>query len=333
LWLHPDSEIVLSLMVNGQTSSMQVLEAFRIAVTPYLPPPVILAIRKVDELFGTEASMMIFFTLITVMLLNIILSRSSTRKAVEDEQVMGLTQINKKSVSGTCLICGPSGGGKTALFHTLCAKDDKNRKDFDIHCSGSREIHHLVVTSMKASEGLVDFDSSKKSIRLIDFPGHNSLLTSLPSAALQHSNCVLLVLDSSKSISEAANVLYLLLTDQHTVKSWKNYEKKLPIMVVCNKTDLPVAKNYKRIKLQLRSELERLRKVRSSAVTGMDSGKVQDIIPLGDPGKNLDLDTCNGLPCTLSFVSISCIKKSDGQEGLNDVREFIRIKSTSNGLR
>eukprot|EP00586_Coscinodiscus_wailesii_P019079 CAMPEP_0172517842 /NCGR_PEP_ID=MMETSP1066-20121228/288339_1 /TAXON_ID=671091 /ORGANISM="Coscinodiscus wailesii, Strain CCMP2513" /LENGTH=313 /DNA_ID=CAMNT_0013300023 /DNA_START=84 /DNA_END=1022 /DNA_ORIENTATION=+ len=313
--------------MSNSTSSNNapVLTTIRLTITPYLPPPVISAIKSIDANTADitdEASMLLLITFLLAFITYqsiTIVTNNWKRKgydAAEDDDVMELTSKNKTrgaSFSETVLICGPCGAGKTILFHILCGDDD------DASVAALQPLPPTVM-SMKAAEGLVVSlpNSSQRRlrqeelpIRLIDYPGHPSLRASLPGVALRRSDRVLFVLDSSKSVTEGANVLYLILTDPRVYQNWKSSGNKLKLLVVCNKSDLNGAKNSKRIKIQLRTELERMRKVRlgggGSGVDEREEGEV--VVPLGVVGKSLDLDGCEDLPCDVSFVSVSCVQR------------------------
>merc|ERR1712157_173643 len=102
----------------------------------------------------------------------------------------------------------------------------------------------------------------------------------------------------SKSITESAYLFYTLL--EHSKK----------VLVVCNKADLQLAKNMKRLKLQIRTELERLRKARLGS---LNSEEKEILSP------SFNLDTSEGLPCKISFVQSSSVTE---HEGLQEIRRF-----------
>jgi len=93
-------------------------------------------------------------------------------------------------------------------------------------------------------------------------------------------------------------------------QSWSKAGKTLVILVVCTKCDVNGAKNYKRMKIQLRTELDRLRKVDmaiSDGSKGTNGGAnhVEDNtkILLHVMGKSVDLDNLGSdVPVSLHFV-------------------------------
>mmetsp|Transcript_13562 Transcript_13562/g.13764 ORF Transcript_13562/g.13764 Transcript_13562/m.13764 type:complete len:322 (-) Transcript_13562:44-1009(-) len=213
-------------------------------------------------------------------------------KQTMDVDVLGKGS-RKNSDRDLVVICGARGAGKTVLFHALLGTP----------CS--------TVTSMKAAEGMLG------DIRMLDFPGHVRLRSSLRTLAETCSRLVV-VMDSSNptSTSENANILFLLLTTKFVTSKANN---KMEVLVVCSKSDSRLSKNTNRIKIQLRVELERMKKTKLNALskaggnktkgsgTMMDDGDLQsemdEVAMVGD-SKPLNLDTCEGLNCRLTFVSV-----------------------------
>jgi len=272
------------------------LKRIRVTVTPYLPPPVIKLITTTNTSLkpytnNDEGFMILLFTLLVAYIIYTILttikrifqSRYNVL-ADDDDDVIGLLS-KKKDVSSTVLLCGISGSGKTVLFHKLS------------------ECKDVVTTlpSLKAAEEYVT--NNETTIQLIDYPGHPTLRSSLP---LLYPTKILFLLDSSKSITESAHFLFHILTTKITTT-----QKEM--LIVCNKADLPLAKNLKRIKLQLRTELERLRKVKVSSLGEDDD----DLVVV--PKKSFDLDTSEGLQYNLSFLQSSCV---GDHVGFQEIQNF-----------
>jgi signal recognition particle receptor subunit beta len=134
----------------------------------------------------------------------------------------------------------------------------------------------------------------------MDYPGHASLQSQQFLNVLNDTRGIVLVLDTTQPVASVADVLYQLLA--HANKT----NQVLDIFVACHKMDAPNAKNWRRIKIQLRAELERLLKVRS-----MEENDVW-----WTPGKPIDLEN---LPmATLQFCSTSC----ETNVGMNELASF-----------
>jgi signal recognition particle receptor subunit beta len=297
----------------------------------------------------SEASMSILLTIITIIgfskVATIIMAATERRqnKVLYDEDDGHLVTFqSKKGGSSTderefCLLCGTTNSGKTTVFNALLLFDEQWQK----------HPMPITVTSMKALEGSIALPDGQ-SIRVVDFPGHLRLLHGLPRMASM-ADRILFFLDSTKPVREAATILYLLLTNHRIQNAWKaksglHNDYKMPILIACTKADLPRSKNCLRIKLQLKQELERMRKAKLARV---DAEQRQELdlqesnadadetdIPLGSPDRNLDLDTCEDLPCQLTFTSVgflNAINDKKAGESMIQLREFVtcgKLRST-----
>ncbi|KAL3821718.1 hypothetical protein ACHAXA_008454 [Cyclostephanos tholiformis] len=88
------------------------------------------------------------------------------------------------------------------------------------------------------------------SIRIIDYPGHQSLLSQLTTLLLPGATSrVVFTLDATQPVTEGAALLYrYILTHPQVRQSWSKAGETLLILVVCTKSDAVGAKNYKRMK-------------------------------------------------------------------------------------
>lgn len=248
----------------------------RVAISPYLPPPVLRAIQQVDPQLepyvGPEGTVSLLSSFILAWLVWVIIRFMSKRllstgNAVDDEPVVATTP--SAPYNHTVLLCGPMESGKTRLFYQLC--------------HGSTTMP--TVMSLRANVGV------SHSIRYMDWPGYGSLKDPnlVPVMKAAHPRIVL-VLDATQSVSSAADCLDELLTVAQQYYSTKN---PLAIFVACHKNDLSKAKNAKRVRLQMRTELERLLKSRGDSITWWSAG-----------GEQLELDDLKFVK--LSFCATSC---------------------------
>ena len=231
--------------------AVPVVTTIRQAVTPLLPPPLVRAMDQADPLLqpyvGEEESMTVLLSVILALLvwrLVVSLSSSLTGKAVvdddEDEEVVLSKTLQRRSFTDTVLLCGPSGGGKTRWFYRLCHDESQVR----------------TVVSLRANVGFRD------GVRFMDYPGHEASLNAQVKEVLRDGKTrIVLVIDASKPLAGGADVLFQLLQETMASSSSGRNKEKLSIVVACNKSDLSNAKNWRRIKIQLRTELERLLKL------------------------------------------------------------------------
>mmetsp|Transcript_11176 Transcript_11176/g.18787 ORF Transcript_11176/g.18787 Transcript_11176/m.18787 type:complete len:99 (-) Transcript_11176:130-426(-) len=70
-----------------------------------------------------------------------------------------------------------------------------------------------------------------------------------------------------KSVSEASEMLYDILNNLNVL------EKKIPILVCCNKQDLFLAKKPSQVQLEMERDIEELRKVRRAIQDDQDTAK------------------------------------------------------------
>ncbi|KAG7345111.1 signal recognition particle receptor beta subunit [Nitzschia inconspicua] len=237
-------------------------------ITPYLPPPIISAMRQIDPqlepLVGPEASITILGSFVLSFLLfwmvSKLLGTTTGGKAFQDDDhdQNVLQQHNEKSFDGTILLCGPSLGGKTTLFYQLLRSSTGTE-----NLSG----HHIcTVKSIKSNTGFLqipqattdDSNANTTIWRIVDTPGHWGPEKLLQAITLSQVQRIVLVVDSTQPAALAADYLQALWTNSSTLGS-----AAPQLLVACHKSQHPKAKNIRRLKLQLRSELERLQKLQA----------------------------------------------------------------------
>lgn len=280
----------------------------RRGLTPYLPPPVVKAMGDLDPLLepyvGPEASITIAFTLLlSFMVLQLMKALSGVSRGgkaiADDDDEAGLAALHQAAAEefgDTVILCGPMWAGKTRIFYQLA------------HGDGSLPT----VMSLRANAALVPNDStsgssSTKALRVLDYPGHSGLQDQLFVEMLQVNPVrVALIVDSTQSMTTAADFLYDLLQHAKDLGS----SSKLNVFVACHKSDLSSSKNPRRIKISLRTELEKLIKVRSTlASTAASEGTEASSSPSSSSpwwkeGESLDLDDLQH--ARLRFESTTC---------------------------
>jgi GTPase SAR1 family protein len=278
------------------------------AILPYLPPPVVQAIHRVDpkleDFIGPEGSITILSSLFlgwfVMILVRFFSSRvfGSGRALADDDEDVILSSKTTAAVSpdkydASVLLVGPPGGGKTRLFYRLCY--------------GRQHSNVPTLMSLKANVGISQVDTDNNTtIRYMDWPGCASLTDEALKSVLVPSTRFVLVLDATQPVTPTADILnqLLMVTHQHFLKT----KKRAKIFIACHKTDLPKAKNWRRIKIQMRTELERLLTVQAAASAAGSSTEYRYSATTNEPlwwpaGDALDLQELDG--AELYFASTS----------------------------
>lgn len=257
----------------------------RRGLTPYLPPPVVVAIRDtidptLEQYVGPEASMTLLLTLLVSFVLWKLLSwmtqqhtttSSTTLGALQDdEEEDGIpdlfssdTTTTTTKYEETIVLCGPCQAGKTSLFYTLLyPADPENWSTAAISTVSTLKPNAGIWYSTTTTNDDADLTHS---FRLLDTPGHWSptkLLQTLGAAAAsaQSSYIWVVVLDATQPVTATVDYLYAILLLLLPV------DKPKKLLVVCTKSDSYKAKNIRRLKLQIRKELERLEESSSSSL-------------------------------------------------------------------
>lgn len=210
---------------------------------PLLPPPVVAALKQVDSILepyvGSHGFVIVLSTLWTAWLLGWILYRftyGGPGSAFIDETEKKLeSQLLRDDASTTVLLTGSRKSGKTRLFSYL------------VH------DQHQTVTVMSIQSNVAILNG----IRYVDWPGCRTLeptITDLIHNRHQPLRVVLMV-DATQPARSAAESLWQLLP--HLAQ--RRGTTATPVLVACHKQDVPKARNEKRLRIQLRNELERLR--------------------------------------------------------------------------
>jgi len=323
----------------------RLLQAFRECITPLLPPPLLAVIRRIDldstttSVLGSESAMKIIIASIFLLIaVNIILSKNkvrnqtSRRRIVVDydtpleESVLTTSDMatSQDKYDDTVILIGPSQSGKTFLFHKLLISLSTtwNKED-------STEAIPQSVISLRANIEILSI--GPVNIRLIDYPGHVQLLNQLDSLLIPPTKSntntattrIILVVDSTKSVHDASTLIYkYLFSDPVLLKAWQQRQRTnekdiLKILVVCSRSDEKDAKNWRRIKLQLKAELDHLRNLSMQSSTNSHDmeqkrnnniavDKKNDITIATLLGETINLDDLGSdIPLEFHFLSLS----------------------------
>jgi len=342
------------------------LTAIRKLSAPYVPPPILRFIHLIDTICNNNdyhCSDEPGMSLITALFLAYIVCRSvqgistSTRKRstahlngktdpvlrglIVPEKIGSTTGCHKQGstfIAGghnpllfkeTVVLCGASNSGKTSILHYLC------------HAKEKKQVWAppMTVTSLLANvgytcswEGVSDDTRSKNdTIRIVDYPGHPSLSSKLTTLLIPSVvSRLIFTLDATQPVTAGAAILYeSILTHPQIRKSWKEEGKTLMILVVCTRSDVRGAKNCKRMKIQLRNELDKIRKVdfaieKDAAISKKMDCHIKDTSKalLNVKGKTIDLDNLGSeVPMSMHFVE-SGFGKDFMQSGLVAIHDF-----------
>ncbi|WJX62035.1 hypothetical protein P8452_47074 [Trifolium repens] len=152
-----------------------------------------------------------------------------------------LLRFLKRTKSNTIVLTGLSGSGKTVIFYQL--RDGST--------------HQGTVTSMEPNEDtfILHGETTKKGkikpVHIVDVPGHSRLRPKLDEYLPQAAGIVFVVdaLDFLPNCRAASEYLYDLLTKGSVVR------KKIPLLILCNKTDKVTAHTKEFIRRQIEKEV------------------------------------------------------------------------------
>ncbi|XP_074319575.1 uncharacterized protein LOC141656537 isoform X1 [Silene latifolia] len=184
-----------------------------------------------------------------------------------------IIRLFKRKKSNTIVLAGLTGSGKTVLFYQL--RDGST--------------HQGTVTSMDPNEGTFVLNSETgkkvKPVHLVDVPGHARLRPKLDEYLTQAAGLVFVVdaLEFLPNCRAAAEYLYDILTKASTVK------RKIPVQIVCNKTEKVTAHSSEFIRKQLEKEIDKLRASR----TGVSDADITSEYTIGVTGKPFTFTQCH----------------------------------------
>ncbi|KAF8399674.1 hypothetical protein HHK36_015545 [Tetracentron sinense] len=209
-----------------------------------------------------------------------------------------LIRLFKRTESNTIVLAGLSGSGKTVLFFQL--RDGSS--------------HHGTVTSMDPNEGTFAIypDSTKKAkiklVHVVDVPGHSRLRPKVNEYLPQAAGLVFVVdaLEFLPNCRAAAEYLYDILTKASVVK------RKIPVLILCNKTDKVTAHTKEFIRKQLEKEIDKLRVSR----TAISAADIANEFTLGVTGEAFAFNQCH------NKVTIAEASGLTGE--ISQVEQFIR---------
>lgn len=209
-----------------------------------------------------------------------------------------IVRLSKKKKSNTIILAGLSGSGKTVLFYQL--QDGSS--------------HQGTVISMEPNEGtfVLHSELNKKvnirPVHIVDLPGHSRLRPKLDDYLPQSAGLVFVVdaLEFLSTCRAAAEYLYDILTEATVVK------KKVPVLILCNKTEKVTAHSKEFIRKQLEKEIDKLRASR----TAISDADISSEYTLGVPGQPFQFSQCT------NKVTVGEASGLTGE--ISQVEQFIR---------
>lgn len=183
------------------------------------------------------------------------------------------------------------GPGKTSLFNVLRY--------------GSLPKHGTL-PSMIVNEATFETTGLSNPVGWVDFPGHPLLRHQLPQY-LATAKCIVFVIDIATFSTHArkdAQLLYYVLTSPSVAKS------NIPVLLFCNKSDLPNVAKVATVQARLEAELERAKtsdasKLQSAGIgASLDGDAVEDRVYLGFENEPFSFEHTSG-PVTFATGSAS----------------------------
>ncbi|KAH0795883.1 Signal recognition particle receptor subunit beta [Histomonas meleagridis] len=198
--------------------------------------------------------------------------------------IFGRSNKNK-----TIYMVGLSGSGKTKLFYNVCVNKS-----------------YPTITSQVKNE--FQLDVGKKKVQFVDLPGHPRIRTEVL-AAIKNADAIIFTIDSEtvlRVINDIANFLYDILCVPEI------YTKRIPIMILSTKNDIPGSRSIDIIKSELEREIDDIRANRQQS----NFVENNENIFIGEQGKEFEFSQLNN---NVQFATCSVV-----HEDISEVLKFIQ---------
>ncbi|GMT09195.1 hypothetical protein PFISCL1PPCAC_492, partial [Pristionchus fissidentatus] len=205
----------------------------------------------------------------------------------------------------TVLLIGLSDSGKTQMFSKLV----NSKSNVTSYTSMSENVYDGLLTP------------SNESLRLIDFPGAERMRKQLSEKWLRKERGslkqIIAVVDSAsinKRARDVAELLYDTLLESN---------KKIPMVVACNKQDVGLAKAPHVISTLLEKEFSLINQSRAASLQSTDGSNAR-AVTLTTPDEAFEW---NKLPVKIDFIKCCALETDaeDDEKNLVSVREVIGI--------
>lgn len=246
-----------------------------------------------------------------------------------------------KSHRDTFMILGPSGSGKTCLFYSLnnlSENTDIPRTQLSLK-SNETDIH-IKDLLLNLEENTKEYSPSL-SVRIVDIPGHPKLFHEWVKYDKKRVIGIVFMIDSaniSRDPRICTEFLFQVITDPDISKN------EIPILICCNKSDLPQSAPSRLVKASLYGELQSLLHIKrtsgivmeevSDVVSGSSKPAIENIFEnreellqdmLNDLEQKLEFfqqtESYSDESNLITFVSTSLVKQRI--ESLNKIKQWI----------
>ncbi|GFN91800.1 signal recognition particle receptor subunit beta-like [Plakobranchus ocellatus] len=181
------------------------------------------------------------------------------------------------------LLLGVCDAGKTLIYSQLVNNNYKQ-----------------TYTSVTPNSGEYVVTQKNKKLRVIDLPGHERLRGQMLDEYKTLARALVFVIDSGtlqKDIKEVAEYLYTVLSDKALSS------QAPPILVLCNKQDLTLAKGAKVVRSQLEKEINTLRITRAASLQSVGDTGTSNTSFLGRRDKDFNFSDLK--PLRVEFAECS----------------------------
>ena len=224
----------------------------------------------------------------------------------------------RKAVRDRFLLTGPSCSGKTKLYYKLIganitytvSSSDVNETSGPV----AVKVPQRILASGRVEGADQDSTFTTVSAKFVDVPGHFCFKKAIQVESTG-AKAIILLLDAKEKakFGDAAEILYDLLGDIEVIS------EELPILVVCNKQDIPFAKTALQVERELVNEIEQIRKVRkASQQQEQDTANRADLDEVSDDDQQAQSGYLESLKGKFSFEQVPNQIEFCGSSVLND---------------
>jgi len=201
---------------------------------------------------------------------------------------------SRKRLGREVLLCGTCDSGKTTLLAQLVAG-----KPVETYSSMKENLQSL------STEG-------KPALQLVDVPGSERIRGEILERYGSGSRGILFVVDSSTVTKQVRDVTEYL----HSILSLPAIAANSPpLMVLCNKQDLDLAKTSGLIRTALEKEMDKVRLSRGNQLGGLEGGASNSVF-IGKEGKSFEF---SHLKCRVEF----CEGSSQDLDSLAPLQQWL----------
>ena len=169
-------------------------------------------------------------------------------------------------------------------------------------------------TSMQENIGTLSLaEQRKKPVSVVDLPGHERLRYKCFDQHKSSGLAIIYVLDAStitKGIRDATEFLFRILSDPLV------HRNRTPVLIVCNKQDLTLAKGAAVIERELAKEVGLIRVTHSGFLQSTNGNAAVDHVFLGKEGKDFAF---SDLKAKLDFCETSALT----EENIDKITDWI----------